>query len=471
MHVHGKLAHELKMTTDQVGGQNPVQFFGSDIVRQHMLQAWSGQPASFTFRHKRRQLGCHLEPVLRQGESGEVSEVVGYIQDVTEQRKIERKLSLFAHTLSSLNEAVSVTDSEDVILYVNPAFCKLYGYAEEEVLNKTSNILWSDRNPKSVTEPILRDTLGGGWRGLLYNRNKAGEHFMINLHTSAVRDEHGEVIGCVGVAERVSDANAVPGKLGEELPALQAKALGGDSVRQEYNLVVPVETLRERFREAFVLHKKSEANDSAMLWFSEKMNCVLLALIEAQEPDEISSYRSLMVSGLLDQIFSYGLVSLPDQVLDKMHRLFAPFLALNYNVSGSDPKINVGLCNIALQGGTFRYAGANLSLFYQSGDRVRWVIGEDEPLKRSEGDPQSRYFKLFTQQISSGDSFYLVSQSLFSTRYKAEAALNPEVLKNWLFDLRSLPLEEQQLELERRVSEILADEHEEAAYLIAGLRF
>ena len=477
-HTHGRLARELRMTTDEVAGDNPVQFFGSDLLRQQMIQAWSGQDTTIQFRFKRRQLSCRLEPL---SSGAEVTEVIGTLLDVTEQRKVERKLSLFAHTLSSLNEAVSITDSDDFILYVNPAFCALYGYAENEVLNKASNILWSDRNPKEVTEPILRDTLNGSWRGYLYNRDKDDNHFLIYLHTSAVRDENGDVIGCVGVADRVENEHLVPGKLvdGSIEPVLdfsQAKRQIDAFQPPKQSLPEPsmmptAQTLKGYYKDAFLLQTGQSESISTGLWVTQQLDMRLLAMIEDQEPDEISSYRSLMVSGLLNQIVNHGLVSLPDEVLNKVHRLFSPFLGLNYNISGADPQINLGICHLSSGGTTLRFAGANMSLFVDHNNLVKWIEGEHRGIQRTDGEADRRYFKLHTQTLQPGDSFYLVSNSVFLPHDGLnKPPIRPDRLMEWIAEVRGLPMKDQQNYL-RELLEGTANSKESGInFMIVGIQ-
>jgi PAS domain S-box-containing protein len=477
-HSHGQLARELRMTTDVVAGENPVQFFGSDLLRQQMIQAWSGQDTIIQFRFKRRQLSCHLEPLLS---GAEVTEVIGTLTDVTEQRKVERKLSLFAHTLSSLNEAVSITDSDDFILYVNPAFCALYGYSEEEVLNKASSILWSDRNPKEVTEPILRDTLNGSWRGYLYNRDKHDNHFLIYLHTSAVRDENGDIIGCVGIAERVESEHLVPGKLVEGIkePVLdfsQAKRQieAFQPPKQpltEPGMIPTAQTLKGYFKDAFILQTGQSRSISTGLWVTQQLDMRLLAMIDDQEPDEISSYRSLMVSGLLDQIVNHGLVSMPDEVLNKVHRMFSPFLGLNYNISGADPEINLGICHLSSGGTTLRFAGANISLFVDHNNRVKWICGESGGIQRTDGEADRRYFKLHTQTLQPGDCFYLVSNCLFLSNYgQNQTEIDPERLIDWISEVRGLPMNDQQTYLHELLEGIVNGEKSGMNFMIVGIQ-
>jgi PAS domain S-box-containing protein len=74
----------------------------------------------------------NLEFRIRAMDSGEIKDIhsiatynrekrtlFGIIHDITEKKEIERKIKLMAHALESISECVSVTDTEDRIIYVN----------------------------------------------------------------------------------------------------------------------------------------------------------------------------------------------------------------------------------------------------------------------------------------------------------------------------------------------------------------
>lgn len=202
----GGLAGVLRLTNEKIQGQNPVQVFSSEVFKQHLIAAFNGKPSQFEIRFRNKRLSCALEP-YKETQSDKFTEVVGTMMDVTEQRKIELKSKLLAQALISMNDAVAVTDSEDMIIYVNPAFTKLYQYSEAEVLGKNSNFLRSidNHNPQGLTDLVIEQTLAGGWEGQIYNRRKDGKEFLIYLRTSVVRDSNGEIIGFVGISRKVGD--------------------------------------------------------------------------------------------------------------------------------------------------------------------------------------------------------------------------------------------------------------------------
>ncbi|HWQ13597.1 MAG TPA: response regulator [Roseiflexaceae bacterium] len=122
-----------------------------------------------------------------------------------ERKRAERRVSMLAQALLSISECVSITDFDDIVLYVNDAFLQTYGFTEEDLLGKPIDVVRSPNNPPEVTQHILPDTLNGGWKGELLNRKKDGTEFPILLSTSAVRDEGGDAIGLIGVARDITE--------------------------------------------------------------------------------------------------------------------------------------------------------------------------------------------------------------------------------------------------------------------------
>ena len=131
-----------------------------------------------------------------------VAQIEGVIAETTQKKP---QLDLATQALRSISECVSITDMEDIILFVNAAFCTTYGYQENELLGKSVNIIRSSNNPLEIVEEILPATLEGGWQGELLNRRKDGSEFSIALSTSIVRNEGDEPVALIGVASDITE--------------------------------------------------------------------------------------------------------------------------------------------------------------------------------------------------------------------------------------------------------------------------
>lgn len=123
----------------------------------------------------------------------------------SEDRPAAWTTQMLGHALRSVREAVSITDMQDRILFVNRSFLDLYGYKEEELLGQSIAVVRSDANPEDLVRDILPATLRGGWEGELWNRRKDGSELRVLLRTSPVCDEAGETIALIGLAAETSE--------------------------------------------------------------------------------------------------------------------------------------------------------------------------------------------------------------------------------------------------------------------------
>lgn len=139
--------------------------------------------------------------------------------DITERVMTEQRLLLMAHTVNSINESISITDTQNRILFVNEAFLKTYGYSDiSELVGQDIAIVRSPVNNPRVIDQILGSTAEMGWQGELMNRRKDGSEFPILLSTSVIQNENGEILGMVGVATDITDRKRVE----QELQAKEA---------------------------------------------------------------------------------------------------------------------------------------------------------------------------------------------------------------------------------------------------------
>ena len=116
-----------------------------------------------------------------------------------------------------ISDAVSVTDPEtNRLLYVNPAWRKLYGYTFKQALNKPVKMLNLRDFPIKVQQTILAQTRASSWSGRLLNKNSTGRVFPVDLRTSRLLDAEGKMIGLLGVATPVRQYN-ISGEIIQQL--------------------------------------------------------------------------------------------------------------------------------------------------------------------------------------------------------------------------------------------------------------
>lgn len=130
--------------------------------------------------------------------------LLAIVRDISEKKEKDQLIKLLANALESVNECVSITDLNDIIIYINKKFSEVYGYSVNELLGKSILTVRSEKNDPEITKQIYPETVKGGWKGEIWNKRKNGEEFLIRLSTSPVYDENNKIIALIGVATDIT---------------------------------------------------------------------------------------------------------------------------------------------------------------------------------------------------------------------------------------------------------------------------
>ncbi len=97
-------------------------------------------------------------------------------REIEERRRHEDALRIANGVFESAAEAILVTDAENNILRVNPAFTAITGYTPVEVMGRNPNLLKSGRHGAAFfAEMWAAINKRGHWEGEIWNRHKNGE--------------------------------------------------------------------------------------------------------------------------------------------------------------------------------------------------------------------------------------------------------------------------------------------------------
>jgi PAS domain S-box-containing protein len=114
-------------------------------------------------------------------------------------RKDMQRLVLGQHS------AVSETDADGRITYVNAEFIRLTGYTSEELVGQNHSILNSGTHPaefwRDMYQTLERD---GIWKGEVCNKAKDGSLYWIRATFAAVKDVAGKITGYVSVRSDIT---------------------------------------------------------------------------------------------------------------------------------------------------------------------------------------------------------------------------------------------------------------------------
>ncbi|MDI1250958.1 MAG: PAS domain S-box protein [Lacunisphaera sp.] len=131
--------------------------------------------------------------------------VDGTSQDITERRTAEAAHARLATAVEQAAEAIEITDTEGVILYINPAFEKATGYTRTEAVGRNPRFLKSGKQDAEFYRRMWA-TLSRGevWSGHFVNRRKDGTLFEEEATISPVRNSAGIIVNYVAVKRDVT---------------------------------------------------------------------------------------------------------------------------------------------------------------------------------------------------------------------------------------------------------------------------
>lgn len=116
------------------------------------------------------------------------------------------RLRLATEIIENTAEAIVITDLKGTIRQVNPAFTKVTGYTQEEIVGENPRILKSGKQPSDFYAAMWKTIKEKGfWQGEIWNRRKNGDEYLQWLTISAIKNDAGEVKHYAGMFSDISE--------------------------------------------------------------------------------------------------------------------------------------------------------------------------------------------------------------------------------------------------------------------------
>jgi diguanylate cyclase (GGDEF)-like protein/PAS domain S-box-containing protein len=124
------------------------------------------------------------------------------------------RLALFGKIFHGSGEAILVTDAEQHIIAVNPAFINITGYTEAEVQGRRPNMFSSGKQTPVFYQAMWASINSlGQWQGEIWNRRKTGEVYPQWLSIGVVKNAKGEVINYISLFSDITERKATEQKI------------------------------------------------------------------------------------------------------------------------------------------------------------------------------------------------------------------------------------------------------------------
>lgn len=132
--------------------------------------------------------------------------MAGIVRDVGARRTAERERRIAIEVLRSMSEAVAVLDLNFRFASVNPAFLRMTGYREVDVLGMPDSLLQSSRHPVEYFRQMHTELeTRGHFRGEIWLHRYDGDEFLGWTEISEIRDAAGARTHYVAVLNDITE--------------------------------------------------------------------------------------------------------------------------------------------------------------------------------------------------------------------------------------------------------------------------
>ena len=135
-------------------------------------------------------------------------------KNISAKRDFESDSRIALAVVKSMNEAVGVVDLDFHFISINPAFSRITGYIESEIIGKSRNILNSDQHDRTQYALIQKQIVDTGhWLGEIWQKRKDQGEFLCHIEVSEVLDGNGHRSHFVAVVNDITDKKRIEQEL------------------------------------------------------------------------------------------------------------------------------------------------------------------------------------------------------------------------------------------------------------------
>ncbi len=175
-----------------------------------------------------------------------ISCAIGVYCKERQRQKAESTLRKLSRAVEQAAELICITDREGVVEYVNPAFEHLSGYSGDELIGRTFRVIKSGEEPDSAFRQMWETILAGGvYRGVITNRKKNGEAFIVEKTIAPVRDALGEITHFVSCDRDITERRKLESQLQQAQKMDAIGRLAGGIAHDFNNLLMIVSAYAE----------------------------------------------------------------------------------------------------------------------------------------------------------------------------------------------------------------------------------
>jgi len=112
---------------------------------------------------------------------------------------------LLMSAFQQTGEGIAIVDLSGTLLFLNPAFARMHGYTEDDLVGTNLSVFHNSEQMTAVNAANRQAIETGSFSGEIMHLHRDGTVFPTLMHSSLVRDNKGQPIGLVGTMREISD--------------------------------------------------------------------------------------------------------------------------------------------------------------------------------------------------------------------------------------------------------------------------
>jgi PAS domain S-box-containing protein len=126
-------------------------------------------------------------------------------EEVAVRKQAEERVLHLATAMEQAAEGILITELDGTIIYTNPACETIYGYGQEEIQGKKTQIFKSGYQDEEFFDKMGETLLSGKiWRGQMSCKKKGGGVVEVDVTVSPIKDDMDQIISFVSVSRDIT---------------------------------------------------------------------------------------------------------------------------------------------------------------------------------------------------------------------------------------------------------------------------
>ncbi len=190
-------------------GDNIKNFFPGNVAAQFFTIIKkvidTNKPSSIEFRLKPGDKEISFEALFSLYSE---KQIMISIKENTPDREGDPEINKFKIAVESSGEIIFFTDKKGIITYINPAFTKMYGFEQDEVVGKKVPRIIKSKLAEDEFYTEYRDTFLSKSRikNEIVNKLKDGKEIFIEDTVDPIIDYKGEIIGFLAIQRNITES-------------------------------------------------------------------------------------------------------------------------------------------------------------------------------------------------------------------------------------------------------------------------